>query len=134
MLVLKQTIPQKKALLFSFKMTPWNNFFLSHADLWFLQLAILLNFMAARRVFDFLPSMYKISRTPLLSYSHFEGVKLKLNNKAFFWGIVCFSTSIDFFQILNSKIFQIHLLHPVFVLKGNKKVRNVSKLECPVFC
>ena len=65
-LVMKQTIPQEKALTFSFKMTAW--------------------------VFDVLPSM-----TSLGSF---------LNNtitfRAFFWSIVCFSTSICTFQILSS--------------------------------
>ena len=46
-----------------------------------------------------------------------QAVILKLNIRAFSWGIVCFSTSIGFFQILNSKIFRIHLLHPVDVRK-----------------
>ena len=54
-----------------------------------------------------------ISRTPLLSYSHFQGVKLNLRSRAYFWCIVWFSTSIGFFQILNSKIFRNILLHPV---------------------
>jgi len=66
------------------------------------------------RVFGFwLFAFYDISRTPLLSYSHFQGVKLKLRLRAFFWCIVCFSTSTGSFQILNSKIFRIWLLHPV---------------------
>ena len=56
---------------------------------------------------------YEISRTPFLSYSHFQGVKLKLISRAFCWCIVCFCTSIGSFQILNSKIFRIQLLHPV---------------------
>jgi hypothetical protein len=49
---------------------------------------------------------YVIFRTPLLSYSHFQGVKLKLSIRALFWCIVCFITSIGSFQILNSKIFR----------------------------
>ena len=56
----------------------------------------------------------EISRTQFLSYSHFQGVKLKLRSRAFCWCIVCYSTSIGFFQILNSKIFRNWLLHPVF--------------------
>ena len=55
----------------------------------------------------------EISRTPFLSYSHFQGVKLKLRSRAFCWCIVCYSTSIDSCQILDSNIFRIHLLHPV---------------------
>ena len=50
---------------------------------------------------------YEISRRPLLSYRHFQVFKLKLRLRAFFWCIVCFSTSIGSFQILNSKIFRI---------------------------
>ena len=68
------TMPQKKAWVFSCKMTPWKLF---------------------------------------LSHSHFQDVKLKLNIRTFFWGIICFSTSIGSFQILNSKIFRNMLLHPV---------------------
>ena len=37
---------------------------------------------------------------------HFQGVKLKLRSRAFCWWIVCYSTSIEFFQILNSNIFR----------------------------
>ena len=55
----------------------------------------------------------EISRTQFLSYSHFQGVKLKLRSRAFCWCIVCYSTSIEFFQILNSNIFRNWLLHPV---------------------
>ena len=69
----------------------------------------------------------EIFRTPLLSYSHFQGVKLKLNIRALFWSIVCFSTSIDSFQILNSKIFWIRLLHPV--VDRSKKILLTTSLE-----
>ena len=59
LLVQKQTIPQQKALDFSFNLAPWK-------WAWHYQEAatpsrrekhILLNFMGARRVFDFLTSM-----------------------------------------------------------------------------
>ena len=58
-------------------------------------------------------AFYEMCRTHFLSYSHFQEVKLKLRSRAFFWCIICFSSSIDFFQILSSKIFRNILLHPV---------------------
>ena len=107
LLVQKQKIPQKKALIFSFlqleSLKAWH--YQEGTTPPCLKMHILLNFMAAQRVF-WLLAFYEISRTPLLSYIHFQGVKLKLNLKAFFWGIVSFSTSIASFKILNSKIFR----------------------------
>ena len=66
----------------------------------------------------------EISRTQFLSYSHFQGVKLKLRSRAFFWCIVCYSTSIEFFQILNSKIFRNWLLHPVWKFVNRRLTSN----------
>ena len=84
-------------------------------------------------------AFYEISRTPLLSYSHFQGVKLKLNIRAFFRGIVCFSTIIDSFQILNLNIFRIWLLHPVhtpkhciFTIFYHKVVHTTFFVVCSV--
>ena len=113
LLVRIQTIPQQKVLDLSFNLAPWK-------WAWHYQEAatpsrcgkhILLNFMGAEGfwLFDF----YDLSRSQFLSYSHFQGVKLKLISRAFCWCIVCYSRSIDSFQILNSNIFRIRLLHPV---------------------
>ena len=59
-------------------------------------------------------AFYDISRRPLLSYSHFQGVKLKLRSRAFCWGIVCFCTSNGSFRILILKSVWFGLLHPVY--------------------
>ena len=59
LLVQKQTIPQQKALDLSFNLTPykWAWYYQEGATPSRREKHILLNFMAARRVFDFLPSM-----------------------------------------------------------------------------
>ena len=115
-LVQKQTIHQRKALDLSFNLTP-------QKGAWHYQEGgtptrrkkhILLNFMGVEGfwllVFD------EISRTPFLSYSSFQGVKLKLRSRAFCWGIVCLSTSNASFRILVWTFFHLPLLHPVLAI------------------
>ena len=58
--------------------------------------------------------------------SHFQVVILMLNARAFYWCIVCFSASIDPFQILNSQIIRIILLHPVVWVGSSYKTPIVA--------
>ena len=132
LLLQKQMIYQRKALDLSFNLAPqkWAWHCQEGAKLTCREKHILLNFMGAEGFWRF--ALYEISRTPFLSYSHFQGVKLKLRSRAFCWSIVCFNTSIGSFQILNSKIFRIWLLPPVHYLISNAqftKKWNGSELQ-----
>ena len=125
LLVQKQPIHQRKALDLSFNLTPqkWAWHYQGAATPSRREEHILLNFMGF-----WLLVFYEISRTPFLSYSHFQGVKLKLILRAFCWCIVCFFTSIGSFQIFNSKIFRNILLHPV-----NKLLECLTMPAMPLF-
>ena len=106
MLVQKQTIHQQKALDLSFNLTPWKWAWHYHEAAT----------PSRHRTTFFTPRapMLCVAGGPSwLCHAHFQGLKLKLRSRAFCWGIVCFNKSIGSFQILNSKIFQIRLLHPV---------------------
>ena len=114
LLVQKQTTPQQKALDLSFNLTPWK-------WAWHHQEGatppcrkkhILLIFYG--RVGSFwLFGFNDISRSPLLSYSHFQGVKLQLISRAFCWCKLCFCTSNGSFRILKFVGFPKWLAHPV---------------------
>ena len=117
LLVQKQTIHQQKALDLSFNLTPWK-------WAWHHQEGVtpirrkkhfLLLFYGRVDVF-WLFGFNDISRRPLLGYSHFQGVKLKLRSRAFCWGIVCFCISNGSFRILILESVSFGLLHPVFPL------------------
>ena len=66
---------------------------------------------------------YDISRRPLLSYSKFQGVKLKLRSWAFFWGMDCFSTSNCSFRVLKTTGFRKWLSHPVRQISNTSTYR-----------
>ena len=73
---------------------------------------------------------YEISRTPFLSYSHFQGLKLKLRSRAFCWCIVCFCTSNGSFIILKKAedfFFEIRLF-PQFL-----KMTKIKNIFSPAF-
>ena len=91
----KQMIPQTKALIFRRAQCP---------------LAV------EKTSFCSTPSYAFRSRRLFERYNHFQGFILKLNIRAFFWGIVYFSKRIGSFQSLNSNIFRICLLHPVYTV------------------
>ena len=101
MLVLKQIILQKKALILSCLGSEEQRRGIN------MELPLL---PAIKNIFTSgVPMLFVGSRhgTLLLSYIYVQGVKFKLSLKAFICGIVCFRTNICFFQILNSKIFRI---------------------------
>ena len=89
LLVQKQTIHQQKALDRSLNLAPWK-WALHYQPRWILWLL-----------------------GGFLAFLQFQGAILKLRWRAFCQCIICFITSIGFFQILNSKIFWIWILHPV---------------------
>ena len=114
LLVQKQTTPQQKALDLSFNLASWK-------WAWHYQEGatpprrkkhILLIFYGRVEGF-WLFAFYDISRRPLLRYSHFQGVKVKLRSRAFCWDFVCFCTCNGSFRILNLKSVSFGLLHPV---------------------
>ena len=113
LLILKQTIPQEKALDISFNLTPqkWAWHYQEGGTPTRRKKHILLNLMGAEGFW--LLVLDEISTTPFLSYSSFQGVKLKLRSRAFCWGIVCFSTINSSFRILIWKYERFRLLHPV---------------------
>ena len=80
-----------------------------------LQKAYFVDFLRARGGFLTF-AFYDTSRRPILSYSHFQGVKLKLRSRAFCWGVVCFCTCNGSFRILNLKSVSFGLLHPVRIM------------------
>ena len=128
LLVQKQTLHQQKALDISFNLAPWK-------WAWHYQEGatpprrkkhILLIFYGRVEGF-WLFAFYDISRRPLLSYSHFQGVKLKLRSRAFCWGIVCFCTSNGSFTILKkAREFFFCKFHNCLGNRGNKLLRKFS--------
>ena len=103
LLVQKHTIHQRKALDLSFYMTPWKWawHFQDGDTLARREKHILLIFYGC--VEDFwLFGFNDISRTSLLSYSHFQEFKWKLRSRAFCWCIVFFCTSNGSCRILKT--------------------------------
>ena len=163
MLVLKQTIPQKKALDLSCHLTPWKwvwhyhepvtpscpkiTFFtpllsgkpLISALLWHPESGRGIIRRAPRplapkayfvefygRVEGFwLLAFYEISRTPLLR------CQIKAEIKGFLLRDRLFQYK-HWFQILNSKIVQIHLLHPVVIIQIVLKIQNLIQFNLNV--
>ena len=117
LLVQKQTTPQQKALDLSFNLTPWKwawHYQEGATPIWRKKHFLLIFY---RRVDVFwLFGFNDIYRKPLLGYSHFQGVKLKLRSRAFRWGIVCFCASNGSFRILILENVSFGLLHPVLFL------------------
>ena len=113
LLVQKQMIHQQKALDLSYLETEEQGLGFIRKPLCFLAVkAYFVEFYGRLEGF-WLLAFYEISRTPLLRYTHFYGVKLKLRSKAFFWGIVCFNTSI--INMINVKLNffpDIAIIHP----------------------
>ena len=106
LLVQKQTIHQQKALDLSFNLPPqkWAWYHQEGATPPRREKHIFLIFYGRVEVF-WLFGFKDISRRPLLSYSHFQGVKLKLKSRAFCWCIVCFSTGSISVLNINLNIF-----------------------------
>ena len=72
-------------------------------------------------------AFYELSKRLLLSYKFFEDAIWKLNSRAFFWGLVCFSTSFDSFRIW------IRLLHPVSIL-NLFPLTSTKIFLCDMYC
>ena len=116
LLVQNQTTPQQKALDLSFNLTPWKWAWhhkegATHPRC---KKHILLIFYGRVEVF-WLFGFNDISRTLFLSYSHFQGVKLKLILRAFCWSTVCFNNNNGSYRILILKYVSFRLLHPVYL-------------------
>ena len=136
LLVQKQTTHQQKALDFSFNLTPWK-------WAWHYQEGatpprrekhILLILYGRVEVF-WLFGFKDISRRPLLSYSHFQGVKLKLRSRAFCWCKICFCTSNGYFRILKTAGFRKWLSHRVCrSKKSSEKLKFVKKFVEKIWC
>ena len=105
LLVQKQTIHQLKALDLSFNLTSqkWAWHYQEGATPTGREKHILLNFMGSEGFW--LLAFYDLCRKHFWRYSQFQGVILKLNTRAFFWGIVCFSTGSISIMNINLNIF-----------------------------
>ena len=114
LLVQKQTLHQQKGLDLSFYLASWKWAWHDRegATPPRREKHLLLIFYRCVEGF-WLFAFYDTSRRPILSYSHFQGVKLKLRSRVFCWCKVCFCTSNGSFRILKTAGLRKWLSHTV---------------------